>query len=272
MLESLSISSDGNYIVASTSRPGIMYVFAKEQDAPQWEYSFGNLSGAAKISSDGNYIVATGGDKMYADDPSRERRVFQFARQNSFPSYQKSMPELPPPSGLSISSNGSIFVVSYTNRSELMLFNRNIQPYGPNSIRTASLPSHRVAITMSSDGRYIFVGTAQSVLFYEYWNNLLTLKKQYSTSNATICDLASSSDGRYVVAVGYVGPFNNEHSFILFFDNSSETRNTIDPWTQWSPLIAGIIIFTILASGFVFYRRRKISKNSLHQSVETSHL
>ena len=266
ILESLSMSSNGDYIVASTSLPGMMYVFATEQEIPLWNYTFGNWSGGVRISSNGNYIVATGGDQVYGTNLTHVPRVFLFARQNSFPFYQKMVLEVPSSRGVSISSNGSIFAISYTI-SEIMLFNKNIQPYGPNSLRFVSLPAPRVSMTMSSDGRYIFVGTVEGIFIYEYWDNTLNLKKEYTTNNPFINDIASSSDGRYVVAVGHWGSSDNEHSLIYFFENFHEKESTTDPLAQWGPLTVGVIAIAGTA-GFVFYRRRKISKNSPHKIIE----
>jgi len=255
ILESLSISNNGSYIVASTSLPGIMYVFAREWEIPLWHYSFGNWSGGVKISGTGDFIVATGGDQVFANDPTRERRIFQFARQSSTPIYQKSIPELPSRRGLAVSSNGSIFAVSYSNRSEFMLFNMNIQPYGPNSIRTASLPACRVSMTMSSDGRYTFFGTVKGVYVCEYWDNQLIVKRQYTMNDPFIYDIASSSDGRHLVAVGYLGSSDNEPSFIYFFDTFSEKvtiyikpDGTVYPLT--APIECNLDVYTFTANIF----------------------
>lgn len=248
VLESLSISGNGSYIVASTSLPGVMYVFVREQETLLWSYSFGDWGGGVRISSGGDYIVAIGGSE---DDYS----LFQFLRERESQRYQKLILEPPSHRGLSASSNGSIFAISYTSRNELILFDMNIQPYSPSSIHRVSLPASRVSMFMSSDGRYIFIGTSEGIFVYEYFNNRLSLTRQYTYNKPTIYDVASSPDGRYLVAIGHWRSPVDEHSNIYFFDSFRETAGPSDLWLQWAPLILVIIVVIVGVVAFVFYKR-----------------
>lgn len=249
VLESLSMSSNGSYIVASTSWPGVLYLFAREQEAPMWSYDFGDRCGGVRISGDGQYILATGGNQ--SGDSSK--RVFLFYRQNSTPRYMKIIPEIPSLREVSLSLNGSVFVVSYVSRNELVLFDMNVRPYSARSIRNVTLAARRVSVVMSSDGRYVFVGSLDGVFVYEYLNNELRLKDQYNIDSPVVYDVACSPDGRYVVAVGSSNSLDDGLSQVYFF----ETENVAGSWMgQLYPMIVGVVVFVVAGFvGFAFYRR-----------------
>jgi len=244
VLESLSLSNNGDYVVASTSLPGVLYLFSREQEAPLWSYYFGEWSGGVKISDDGEYVVATGGNQ--SDEYGM--RIFLFYRHHSTPRYMKVIPELPSRWGVSVSLNGSVFAVSYAGSNRLVLFDWNVRPYSSRSIRDVSLFSSGVSMSMSSDGRYIFVGTLDGIFVYEYLNNELELKNQYTAASLGFFDVACSSDGNYVVAVGKLGLSGSERYRIFFFEMGS----IVNPWVWLGPVIVGIIIVVVI--GFIFYR------------------
>ena len=254
VLESLSLSSNGDYFVASTSLPGVLYLFSREQEAPLWSYYFGERSGGVKISSDGEYVVATGGNQ--SDEYGM--RIFLFHRQQSTPRYMKVIPELPSRWSVSVSSNGSVFAIitrgfaiGWPGGNRLVLFDWNVRPYGPRSIRDVSLSASGVSMSMSSDGKYVFVGTLNGIFVYEYLNNELKLKNQYTTNSSIIFDVACSSDGEYVVALGKSGLSGDERYQIYFF----VMGNVVNPWA-WSDLVvAGVIVVVVIgAVVFVFYK------------------
>jgi len=254
VLESLSLSSNGDYLVASTSLPGVLYLFSREQEAPLWSYFFGERSGGVKISSDGETVVATGGNQ--SDEYGL--RIFLFSQQHSTPRYMKVIPELPSSRSVSVSSNGSVFAINthgfgigWPGGNRLVLFDWNVRPYGPRSIRDASLPASGVSMSMSSDGKYVFVGTLNGIFVYEYLNNELKLKNQYTTNSSIIFDVACSSDGEYVVALGKSSLSGDERYQIYFF----VMGNVVNPWA-WSDLVVvGVIVVVIIgAVGFIFYR------------------
>jgi WD40 repeat protein len=248
VLESLSLSSNGDYFVASTSLPGVLYLFSREQEAPLWSYSFGERSGGVKISGDGEYVVATGGNQSVRYG----KRIFLFYTENSTPRYMKIIPELPSRWGVSVSSGGLVFAVSYTGRTDLVLFDMIVRPYSARSIRDVSLSANGGLLSMSLDGRHVFVGTLSGMFVYEYLNNELALKSQYTTNGFIIYDVACSSDGKYVVAVGKSGLSGNEHGGISFF----EMESTVNPWVQLGPIVFGVIVVVVAGiAGFIFYRR-----------------
>ena len=71
---SVSISSDGNWIVAGSTDKKI-YLFEKFDPTPYWEYTTDGMVTSVSISSDGNYIVAGSSDE----------KIYFFNRLNSTP-------------------------------------------------------------------------------------------------------------------------------------------------------------------------------------------
>ena len=208
-------------------------------------------------SNDAGYVVAVGGE----GDNGSDNRLFRFRRESPIPNYWKLIPALPSQRGISVSSNGSIFAISYESRIELTIFDMNIQPYGPNSIRNIFLPTNRVSMSMSPDGRYIFIGTSEGVFVYEYLNNALSLRKQYTQNNPLILDIASSADGHYIVAVSRWNSPDNERSLILFFDNFRKVEGSANPWAWRDKLIVGIAIVITGTIGFILYKRKRFSRS-----------
>jgi hypothetical protein len=268
VLESLSISDDGSYVVASTSKPGSLYLFAKEHATPLWVYNFGERSRGAKISGNGNYVVAVGGNQT----GYKEMRIYRFLRQTSQPNYVKVISELPSFQGVSISANGSIFAISYAEANRLIMFNLELPPYGygPGSVLNVSLPSPRVSMSMSADGRHIIVGTLEGLFTYEYVNRQLELKNHYTVNKPFINDVASSADGRYVAAAVTVRLKDNKNSMICFFDNFKEPKADIaHPWLQ--PALIVVTAAVILATAtFILRRKRKQRSDRSSQSRKTS--
>jgi hypothetical protein len=171
----------------------------------------------------------------------------------------KVISELPSFSGLAISANGSIFAITHAN--SLMLFNLDLPPYGygPGSVLRATLPSHRISMTMSSDGRHLIVGTVEGVFTYEYADHQLTLKKQYVANNPFITDVASSASGQFITAAAIVSE-NREYSAIHFFDTSTESPITqVTPWVQLAVL--AIIVTIVSAATLCVLRRIRMNRD-----------
>lgn len=266
MLESLSISDDGNYIVASTSQPGRLYLFAKERGTQVWAYNFGERSGGAKISNNGNYIVAVGGNQT----GYKNMRICRFIRQNPKPNYVKVISEVPSSQGVSISANGSIFAISYTESNYLIMFNLELPPYGygPGSVLNVSLPGPRVSMSMSADGRHIIVGTFEGLFTYEYTNCQLNLKNHYILNKPLINDIASSANGRYVIAAITTRLQDTKRSTIYFFDNFQEPEvNVANSWLQIGLLITTAAVILITAT-LILRKKRKQRSDNTAEAIE----
>jgi hypothetical protein len=84
-------------------------------------------------------------------------------------------------------------------------------------------------------------------------DNELNLKGQYVADNPVIRDIACSSDGKYVVAVGFSGISDDELSRVYFFEMESIVDSGM---VQLTPIIVGIIVIVVAGFvGFVVYRR-----------------
>jgi len=261
VLESLSMSDDGNYIAVSTSSPGVLYLFTKERMTPLWSYDFGERGGGAKISGNGDYIVAVGGNQT----GGKSMRVYRFLRQGSTPNYIKVISELPSYQGLSVSANGSIFAISYAESNYLVFFNLELPPYGygPGSVLNVSLPSSRVSMSMSSDGRHVIVGTARGVFVYEYLNRLVNLRKRYVVDEPFINDIAASSDGRFIIAAATVRLQNSKRSVIYIFDNFDESQvSFVGSWLEFGLAIVAVVV--ILAVELFFLRKKYREPSGRH--------
>ncbi len=254
ILESLSMTDDGAYFVASTSHPGRLYLFARDEATPVWVYPLGERSGGAKISHDGGYIVVVGGNQTNDTD----LRIYQFQRQTAIPHYMKVISDLPSSAGVSISANGSLFAISYTASNSLVFFNLDLPPYGygPGSVLKTTLPHRRVSMAMSSDGRHIIVGTVKGIFVYEYSDRQLHLSKHYTTSSPFIRDVASSANGQFIIAIATAHD-NNEYSTIHLFDNFQGSHLT--PLAPWVPLAILMITATAVsaATAYVLSRRHR---------------
>jgi WD40 repeat protein len=264
VLESLSICDDGSHFAASTSLPGVLNLFSVETKLVLWRYDLGDWGGGARISNDASYVVAVGGDGEGGED----NRVLRFSIASPNPRYAKLISTPPSQRGLSLNANGSIFAVSYEGSNEFTVFDMNVQPYGPDSVHSTLLSSTEVAMTMSLDGRYIFLGTSGGVCVYEYWKNALSLERQYTSNSPSIFDIAASADGRYVVAAGQTDSPDGERASLLFFDIFCQTDGLPDTGGRYGrlALAAGVVVAGVVV---VVLYRKKIMRRFM-QIYETS--
>jgi len=253
-LESISTSSNGTYITASTSHPGTLHLFSKQQPTPSWTYSFGEQCTGAHLSQNGEYIIAVGGNQT----DTYSMRIQRFRTTNASPNYVKLISELPSAQGMTVSSNGSIFAITYAKSNRLIFFNLDLPPYGygPGSVLNVSLPARSVATSMSNDGRHIAVGTEEGIYTYEYLNKQLTLAKQYTVDRPFIFDIALSANGSYLAAAATKSqqqPDSKEPAIYIF--DLQETRDSFtNLWLQTAFLI--VIVFVVVTA-VVLIRRRK---------------
>jgi hypothetical protein len=222
-------------------------LFAREETLPLWTYTFGEQCGGAKISNNGNYIVAVGGNQT----AEKDLRIYRFFGQIAIPNYMKAISEVPSSSGITISANGSVFAMSYPRSSRLIVFTLELPPYGygPGSVLNVSLPSRSVAMSMSSDGRRIIVGTGEGLFVYEHALRQLNLAKQYAAGKPRVIDMASSANGQIIAAAIAMGE-DNENSTIYLFDSSKNPPAIVpEPWLQTGLLLA----ITLGASAIIAY-------------------
>lgn len=189
---SVSISSDGSYIIADDSlfsktdnmplrsySGGVssmsengdymaghgdwsVYVFRKDNSSPLWSYNFGTTVRRSAISADGNYIAAIASQYIYHQDSTGDLReyLYLFSRENAGPLWSSTTDFITeagtgPKTLLAISSDGN-YIAAGTHR-KLHLFNRADNT--PLWSREFSGQEEAHSVAMSSDGNYIVVGT-----------------------------------------------------------------------------------------------------------------
>ena len=222
-IKSLSMSKDGGYFVVETGVPGVVYVFATKQETPLWTYNLGKWNGGAVISGDGNWVIAAGGSQGDGSD----FRIFKFSRHSSSPVWQYPIATLTCGEWIAISYNGSIFALSPVNENQLLLFDSN-------KAHVISSPN-RGRISMSSDGKYIFLGSYSrgGVFCYEYSDGELKLESNYTRYDPYIIDLCSSSDGNYVVASGSWQEGLDNRYGVFFFGNLHQAPSNLPTLTDF---------------------------------------
>ena len=77
-VDSVAISADGEYIVASSPNNKI-YLFDKDSSTPLWYYTAGDDIDTVSISADGEYIVAgCYDDKVYLFDKDSSTPLWSY--------------------------------------------------------------------------------------------------------------------------------------------------------------------------------------------------
>ncbi|MFX1501319.1 MAG: WD40 repeat domain-containing protein [Promethearchaeota archaeon] len=184
-VESVGISSDGNYIVAGAYN-GNLYVFGKNSSTPIWTYKTPNWAYHVAISSDGNYIVV--GDTA-GTNPAHG--IYFFERTNSTPLWSYTTWDTV--QSVALSSNGQYLVVG-TGGDQVYFFERNYSTPLWNFNTGASVGS----VAISSDGQYIVAGSYNDKIFFFDRNNSTPLWTYNTISE--IESVAISSDGQYFTA------------------------------------------------------------------------
>ena len=215
-VDSMSISSDGNYAAAGTSdsvdsspRNGSVYLVSLEDQGTVWRYITNDTAiSSVAISSNGSYVVAGGGAEVYLFNA--EGRLLWTV-----------------PTGASviqvaIAANGSRIAadygggIVYLNGAGDVLWNRTF-PQGSSSSSFA----------MSSDGKFVAYGQSEFPtgnetegsgwgVFYldsqghQLWN--------YTEDDGAVGSVQMSSDGSYVATGSLYSAYNGS---AYYFDGSS---------------------------------------------------
>ncbi len=193
-LTDIAISSDGNYIAASSGSG--LYFFHKSNPVPLWVAPIGSVESQSlvKISGNGSYIISNDLDNFYL-----------FSKDSPIPILNLSLHV----DDFDISEDGFYIVVGVSNN--LYLLNRT----SSTPVWTSSAPSNYVKI--SDDGNYII--SAYYSLFY--FNRADPIPLWNWTVGEYIVDVGISSDGKNIIAGVGGGPEPN--GSIYFFTESSST-------------------------------------------------
>lgn len=251
---SLSMSQDGEYFVITAGNyqanvTGTIYLFDREQQTPLWTYTIGEYGANAVITGDGNYVIAVGG----AQEDGSDYAIYQFSSQSSDPLWQAPLVTTNPLCtwGLSTSYNGSVSAVGLDQGAEgkIVLFDKNIAHELP-------IEGSGYQMTMSMDGRYIFVNNAH-LLSCEYSAGTLDLKQEYQPTQHQVVEwftnIASSADGKYVTAAVDIGADQNG---VFFFSRMTETSG---PNNQYGLiLIVAVVLAVVLVLGVALFSLKRI--------------
>ena len=196
-VNSVGISSDGNYIVAGAYN-GNLYFFGRNSSTPIWTYQTPSWAYHVAISSDGNYIIV-------GTTEGGNTGIYFFERNNSTPLWSYTTASV---WSVAISSNGQYIVVGTANN-KVYLFEKNSSTplwsfQAGNNIRD---------IAISSDGQYIVAGSYDENVYFFDKNSSIPIWS-YNTG-ASVSSVAISSNGTYFVAGAPAGTPPNVYLFQL---------------------------------------------------------
>jgi len=198
-ITSIAISSDGNYIIASTSPAGNYawaYLFHKSSSTPLWSFSTNTdwIRNVA-ISANGSYVVVV------------SDRVFFFEKSSSTPLWVYATGGL---NALAISDDGNYIVAGGGYPSTYVYF---FHKSSSTPLWIHSCPQVWSA-AISSDGNYIVTGDhGGTVRLFEKSNSIPIWT--YAVSDS-IWSVSISKNGKYIGA-------GSEYGNVYFFENTSST-------------------------------------------------
>lgn len=215
-IESVAISSDGNYIV-SGSAAGVLILFSKEDNTPLWIYDNYTIRSVA-ISADGNYIaVACSGD----------HRVYLFSRSSSTPlwSYETEGQT----ESIAISSDGN-YIVAGDLENNVYLFHNS----GNSPLWSYQTGGGVFWVAISSDGNYVAAGSEDGCLYMFSRTSNTPIYKYRTTHIFLYFNLSMSSDGSCVFKWGgNVIP-------LLSPSSSTPLQNFNDNDFEYAPILVAI--------------------------------
>jgi len=195
VINSVAISSDGNYIVAGSTDKKI-YLFEKFSPTPLWQFDTDGMVTSVAISSDGNYIVAGSSDE----------KVYFFNKTSSIPIWEYKIDDYI--SSVAISFDGSYIVVgSYDD--EVLFFNK----LSSTPLWHYSTEGAVISVSISFDGNFIVVGSIDDGIYI--FNRISSIPLWHYSTGADVRSVAISSDGTYITAG------SNDNRVYLFNKSSS---------------------------------------------------
>lgn len=215
-IQSISISSDGKYIVAG-SNDNKVYLFDNSNSTPLWTFNTGGNVNGIDISSNGNYLAA-GRAASAVEDP-----VYFFEKNSSTPLW-----ECERPYGwraLSISSDGNYLVAS-TYGSPVYLFEKSSSD--PKWVRFLPGSTDAYSLAISSTGEYIAAGSGGYYTKVYFWHKSSSYEEWAYETGDIVNSIAISSDGNYIVA--------GSDDFNIYYFNKTKTTPKMPIWTYNVPV------------------------------------
>jgi len=197
---SIAISNDSNYIIASTWEDTILF-FKKTLKTPIWQYNEGFRILKVVICHNGSYMVASSQDGL----------IYLFNRYNSTPMWIYDFGSESRINDIIISSDAKYIAASvneqnpYTDR--IFIF-QDLIP-----VPIWNITGTKMAI--SENFNYISISDSQYIFLYEMFNS--TPLWSYNAGFNSLKEVAIAPTGEYVVASSPIG----EISYLLFFNNFS---------------------------------------------------
>ncbi|MBY8988612.1 MAG: hypothetical protein KGD61_09175 [Candidatus Lokiarchaeota archaeon] len=215
-VESVAISSNGDYIAAVSRFPGYLnklYLFSKLNSTPLWEFSFsgGDSYSQVVMSSDGNYIVIASTELHF------------FHKFSSTPLW--SATTYGAITSVDMSSDGN-FILAGSKYNELVYFFNSSSPI---PLWNYTSTDDIYSIALSSNGKFAAVGTDELLLFNtsDLLPNVPLWKYEINMSEtaSTKMEVDISSNGNYIAASSTVhNPITSQNDInVYFFDNLNST-------------------------------------------------
>ncbi len=164
-IESVDITSDGNYIVAAAAN-NYMYLFEKSNSLPIWSYLTNGTIHNVKFSSDNNYIVAGGSDN----------KTYVFNRTSLTLLWNYTTGGIVYTIDISYDSN---YIAVGGSDFNVYLFNIT----NPLPIWNYTTNGNVISVAISSDGKYIVAGSNDAKIYLFNKTNPVPLWN-YSTFQA----------------------------------------------------------------------------------------
>lgn len=184
-VSSVSISSDGNYIVVGGG-DNMVYLFSRLSNTPLWNHETGGDVQSVSISSDGSYVVAG----------SDDGKIYFFSRENGLLWDYQTGPSTYFSPRVSISSDGSYIAAGGTDNIVYFFSHSDNIPLR-SSHDTVEMSGYS-SVSMSSDGGYIAV-LAWGVYFFSRESGIpMWTNKFYGGSSISV-----SSGGSYIATAGW---------------------------------------------------------------------
>lgn len=240
---SISISSNGNYIV-SCSSIGSVYLFHHTSPNPIISYNTSDKIGDVDISADGNYIVAGGNYRLFLYNVSSntliwfydaqnyiadliisgngnyivmtdlDDMIYVFHRSSSIPLWNKTYTSI---ASIDISFDGTLILICGY---EISLFNSSTST----PLWTYKPPmSSYMEGSLTSNGEYACMGTSSwtgiSAIYTFQTNSSHPIWNYSSTEDITSIEF--SADGNYIVAGDFIGTlrlFDRNSAIPIFFN------------------------------------------------------
>lgn len=208
-VDSVAISSDGNYTAVGSNPSGKVYLFNKTSTTSMWEYTIsGDGVRSVAISDDGFYIVA---GTEFGD-------IYLFNKTSKEPLWKYSGPGCI--YRVSMSSDGFYFATSNLNN-RVYMFNRTSKV----PMWTYDTGSDVYSVAISDNGKYLAAGTQSTGTYLFNTTNIDNPFIRNFNSGSTIMSVAISSDGSYIITAvmsGSVRLFHKSSSSYLWAHGGSD--------------------------------------------------